>query len=88
MTPDDLLALFDVASAAQIGALATLGPAERRARTDRPGQYRLDVVADAAVLPILTAAGLRVLEEQGTRSAFLEAVLAATTRSQELGKPH
>lgn len=35
-----------------------------------------------------TAAGLRVLEEHGTRSALLEAVLAATTRSQELGKPH
>ena len=35
-----------------------------------------------------TAAGLRVLEEHGTRSALLEAVLAATERSQELGKPH
>ncbi len=35
-----------------------------------------------------TAAGLRVLEEHGTRSALLEAVLAATARSQELGKPH
>jgi pyrroline-5-carboxylate reductase len=35
-----------------------------------------------------TAAGLRVLEERGTRSALLEAVLAATSRSQELGKPH
>jgi pyrroline-5-carboxylate reductase len=35
-----------------------------------------------------TAAGLRVLEEHGTRSALLEAVLAATERSRELGKPH
>ncbi len=35
-----------------------------------------------------TAAGLRVLEQHGTRSAFLEAVMAATTRSQQLGKPH
>ena len=35
-----------------------------------------------------TAAGLRVLEEHGTRSALLEAVLAATARSQELGKAH
>jgi pyrroline-5-carboxylate reductase len=35
-----------------------------------------------------TAAGLRVLEEHGLRSALLEAVLAATERSQELGKPH
>ena len=33
-----------------------------------------------------TAAGLRVLEEHGSRSAFLEAVLAATARSKELGK--
>jgi pyrroline-5-carboxylate reductase len=33
-----------------------------------------------------TAAGLRMLEEHGVRSALLEAVLAATGRSQELGK--
>jgi fructose-1,6-bisphosphatase/inositol monophosphatase family enzyme len=64
VTPDDLLAVFDVAAAAQRGALATLGPDERRARTDRPGQYRLDLVADAAVLPVLHAAGLRVLSEE------------------------
>lgn len=64
MTPDDLLALFDIASAAQRGALATLSPRERRVRTDRPGQYQLDLVADAAVLPVLDAAGVRVLSEE------------------------
>ena len=64
MTPDDLLAVFDVAAAAQRGALATLSGAERRARTDRAGQYRLDLVADAAVLPVLHAAGVRVLSEE------------------------
>jgi pyrroline-5-carboxylate reductase len=32
-----------------------------------------------------TAAGLRALEAHGVRSAFLEAVLAATERSRELG---
>ena len=64
MTSDDLLALFDVAAAAQRGALATLGPTERRARTEKPGQYRLDLVADAAVLPVLHAAGVRVLSEE------------------------
>jgi pyrroline-5-carboxylate reductase len=35
-----------------------------------------------------TAAGLRVLEDRGTRSAMLEAVFAATERSKALGKPH
>ncbi len=64
MTPDDVLAVFDVAAAAQRGALATLGPVDRRARTDRPGQYRLDLVADAAILPVLHAAGMRVLSEE------------------------
>jgi fructose-1,6-bisphosphatase/inositol monophosphatase family enzyme len=64
VTSDDLLAVFDVAAAAQRGALATLGSSERRERTGRPGQYRLDVVADAAVLPVLHAAGVRVLSEE------------------------
>jgi len=34
-----------------------------------------------------TAAGLRALEERGVRAAFLEAVMAATERSRELGRP-
>jgi fructose-1,6-bisphosphatase/inositol monophosphatase family enzyme len=74
-----MLAVFDVAAAAQRGALATLGPTERRARTDRPGQYRLDLVADAAVLPVLHAAGARVLSEEsgwtGPEDAELTVVL-------------
>jgi fructose-1,6-bisphosphatase/inositol monophosphatase family enzyme len=74
-----MLAVFDVAAAAQRGALATLGPTERRARTDRPGQYRLDLVADAAVLPVLHAAGVRVLSEEsgwtGPEDAELTVVL-------------
>jgi myo-inositol-1(or 4)-monophosphatase len=64
VTADDLLAVFDVAAAAQRGALATLGPRERRGRTERAGQYQLDLVADAAILPVLHAAGMRVLSEE------------------------
>jgi pyrroline-5-carboxylate reductase len=55
----------------------------------------LDEYGDPAALRAMvtspagtTAAGLRVLEERGIRSALLEAVVAATERSQELGKPH
>jgi myo-inositol-1(or 4)-monophosphatase len=75
VAPDDLLALFDVASAAQRGALATLSPAERRARTGRPGQYQLDVVADAAILPVLAAAGVRVLSEESGWSGPSDAAI-------------
>ena len=33
-----------------------------------------------------TAAGLRVLEDRGLRSALIEAVMAATERSRQLGQ--
>ncbi len=64
ITPHELLTLFDVASAAQRGALATMSTAERRARTERAGQYQLDLVAEAAILPVLASAGVRVLSEE------------------------
>lgn len=35
-----------------------------------------------------TAAGLRVLEQRGVRAAVLDAVMAATERSRELGRAH
>jgi myo-inositol-1(or 4)-monophosphatase len=62
--PRELLDLFAVCAAAQRGALATVSGDDRRARTDKPGQYALDLVADAAVLPVLHAAGVRVLSEE------------------------
>ena len=64
MTAEALLALFEACAAAQRGALASLDVAARRGQTDRPGQYALDLIADAAVLPLLHAAGVRVLSEE------------------------
>ena len=49
-------------------ALAGLTGIERRARTDRIGQYHLDTVADAAVLPVLNALPVRVLSEESAWS--------------------
>jgi len=45
-----------------------------------PSQLRAMVTSPGGT----TAAGLRVLEEHGVRSAFLEAVMAATARSTAL----
>jgi myo-inositol-1(or 4)-monophosphatase len=64
MTPADLLEAFTLAANAQREALAGITGIERRARTDRLGQYHLDTVADAAVLPALVALPVRVLSEE------------------------
>jgi fructose-1,6-bisphosphatase/inositol monophosphatase family enzyme len=64
VTPDDLLATFTDAADAQRAALEGLTGIERRARTEREGQYHLDTVADAAVLPVLSSLPVRVLSEE------------------------
>lgn len=71
-TADALVRQLFVGSAAMLAE--GTDPATLRAMVTSPGGT--------------TAAGLRVLEEQATRSAFIEAVQAATRRSQELGRPH
>jgi myo-inositol-1(or 4)-monophosphatase len=68
VTPDDLLAVFGAAADAARAALAPLKGAARRERTGRPGQYALDLVADAAVLSILHEAGVAVVSEESGRS--------------------
>ena len=75
MTPDDLLAVFNAAADAARDALAPLKGAARRARTERPGQYALDLVADAAVLPILHDAGVAVVSEESGRSGPVDAAV-------------
>ena len=68
MTPDDLLSLFATAADAQAAALASLVGTDRRARTDRAGQYALDLVADEVVLRALAPAGVAVISEESGRS--------------------
>ena len=77
MDEAQLLQVLDEAARAVRGALDGLdewGPAGTR-----PGQYRLDLAADAAALPILHEAGLAVLSEEsgvtGDPTASLLAVI-------------
>jgi fructose-1,6-bisphosphatase/inositol monophosphatase family enzyme len=65
---DELLALFDRAAAAQLQAVGGIASADLRARTDVPGQYALDLVADAAVLAVLHPAGVAVVSEESART--------------------
>jgi pyrroline-5-carboxylate reductase len=61
-----------IAGAAALLGDGTEGPEALRAAVTSPGGT--------------TAAGLRVLEARGVRAAFLEAVEAATARSEQLGR--
>jgi myo-inositol-1(or 4)-monophosphatase len=75
VTPDALLELFDEAAAAQGRALAEVQGTDRRGRTDRVGQYALDLVADAAVTAVLERGGVRIVsEESGLGGAAQAAV--------------
>ncbi|MCL4414931.1 MAG: pyrroline-5-carboxylate reductase, partial [Actinobacteria bacterium] len=47
-----------------------------------PEALRVEVTSPGGT----TAAGLRALEARAVRSAFMEAVVAATERSRELGR--
>lgn len=62
MDDESLLAVLSEASQAVRVALA--GAGDLRRPGTRPGQYALDLVADAAALPVLHEAGLPVLSEE------------------------
>lgn len=59
-----------------------VGSAALLAQRGEPAQLRAMVTSPGGT----TAAGVRQLEEHAVRSAFLEAVMAATRRSSELGQ--
>jgi myo-inositol-1(or 4)-monophosphatase len=68
MTADELLAVFARAADTARASLTPLTGAARRERTERPGQYALDLLADAAILPILHDAGVAVVSEESGRT--------------------
>ena len=69
--------------AAQLVEQTLLGSAMLLAHSDDgPEALRAAVTSPGGT----TAAGLRALEARGVRAAFLDAVVAATQRSQELGQ--
>ena len=73
MNPDELLAAFGEAADAQRDAIGALSSVERRAGTDRPGQYALDLVADAAVLDVLHSLQARIVSEESGLTGVLDA---------------
>jgi myo-inositol-1(or 4)-monophosphatase len=64
----ELLDLFEAAAVAARIAVESVPRSERRARTDVPGQYALDLVADAAVLEVLAPAKVAIVSEESGRS--------------------
>jgi pyrroline-5-carboxylate reductase len=60
-----------------------VGSAEMLAQRGDPAGLRAQVTSPGGT----TAAGLKVLEDHALRAAFQSAVVAASDRSRELGKP-
>ncbi len=79
MSPEALLTLFDKTADAIRDAVAPIHGADRRARTDRPGQYAIDVVADRAALEVLGRVPVTIVSEEsgitGTPNAPVTVVI-------------
>jgi fructose-1,6-bisphosphatase/inositol monophosphatase family enzyme len=63
-TPQELIDCFDEIAVAVRTALIPVDATTRRARTDVPGQYALDLIADATALEILEKLPVRVVSEE------------------------
>ena len=70
------------ATAEQMVAQLLVGSAKLLAERGDPSGLRAMVTSPGGT----TAAGVRVLEERAIRAAFIDAVMAATDRSRELGR--
>jgi fructose-1,6-bisphosphatase/inositol monophosphatase family enzyme len=74
--PDDLIAIFE-RIARDIGtAVKALGPEARQRRTERPGQYALDLVADEIALGILQGLPVTIVSEESGISGTGDPTLA------------
>jgi myo-inositol-1(or 4)-monophosphatase len=73
--PATVLSLFDDAFSAQLRALSAMPAERRRDRTDVPGQYALDLVADDAICAVLVPAGVRIVSEESGMSGPTDAPL-------------
>jgi pyrroline-5-carboxylate reductase len=79
-----VLAGLDRATSAALTCQTILGAARMLTESaELPEALRAAVTSPGGT----TAAGLRVLEERALRAAFLDAIVAATERSRELGRP-
>jgi myo-inositol-1(or 4)-monophosphatase len=65
---DDLLELFAAAAVVARDAVEELSAGARRRAGERPGQYHLDLAADAAVLEALRPAAAAIVSEESGRS--------------------
>jgi myo-inositol-1(or 4)-monophosphatase len=63
-SPETLLELFVDVTRAVKRAVDAIAPKELRARTNRDGQYALDLVADAEACRVLQRAGVRIVSEE------------------------
>lgn len=82
LTDAGVLAGLSRANAERLVTQLFVGSAALLEQEGNPAQLRANVTSPGGT----TAAGLRALEEHALRSAMLEAVMAATARSRELGQ--
>jgi fructose-1,6-bisphosphatase/inositol monophosphatase family enzyme len=64
VTPDALVELFTETASAVHEAVRGIAPKARRDRTNRPGQYALDLVADEAACSVLERAPVKIVSEE------------------------
>lgn len=64
MHPDALIELFERTAAAIRDSLLPVTGTDRRARTERPGQYAIDMIADHAALEVLRGAPVSIVSEE------------------------